>query len=667
MRFAWLGIIVLLLAPGTWANEAVFPLEPANTNSPRDTLENLVWNITEADAILDSLFAELDSNPGSLTPREIREREREAIFLLNRAVGSLNISEVPLATRRFVVIDAALQLKEVIDRAGLPPLESIPDEQAVLEQGITRWRVPRTSMDIVLVEEGPYSGEFLFDPATVAQAGAMYRAVRHLPSVSRETQGMYENFISTPGRMLPPWWLEWVEDLPDWMHRVYYSNAVWQWIALVLTLLFTVSLPVQISRWMRKLRESDSNFVAALRRIVVPASALAALLLAEYFLVWQVNFTGQSLIILLKCLYVPIMLFIAHLAYLFVLLLTEGIITSPRIDTESLDAHMLRMIAVLVGGILGIGIIFYGADNIGVPVVPLIASLGVGGLAVALAARPTIENLIGGIILYIDRPVRVGDFCSFGEHRGTVENIGMRSIQLRARDRTIITVPNATFADMEIINWARCDTMQIHTTIGVRYETSMDQLRYLLVRIREMCLAHPMIDNERIRIRFIGYGDSSQDIGIRVYALTRDWNEYFAIKEDILLRVGEIVEQAGTGFAFPSRTVYFGRDEGIDTETGEKAAARVAGWRKAGELPFPNLTSSQHERLTDTLDYPPKGSPDSRESEAFQEQVAEPLSREPEEAAEPLSREPEQAAEPLSREPDENTEKDSDEKRDKKP
>jgi MscS family membrane protein len=367
-----------------------------------------------------------------------------------------------------------------------------------------------------------------------------------------------------------------------------------------------------------------------LRRLVVPSVALFGLWSAEYLLVHQINFTGQGLIVVLKGLLIPITLLGAHISYLLALLVAESIISSPRIDATSLDANMLRMIAGILGGALGLGIIFYGANHLGVPLVPLVASLGVGGLAVALAARPTIENLIGGIILYTDRPVRVGDFCSFGDYTGTVERIGVRSIQIRAMDRTIITVPNATFADMEIINWARCDMMQILATIGLRYETKLEQLRYVLAKLREMCLAHPKIDNDTLRIRFTGYGSSSQDIEIRVYALTRDWNEFFAIQEDVMLRAGEIVEEAGTSFAFPSRTVYLGRDGGVDEKRGDAAMHQVQSWRGAGQLPFPNMARSRREQLADTLDYPPRGSPDAFNPESPEDEAAEPLSTETE-------------------------------------
>ncbi len=213
---------------------------------------------------------------------------------------------------------------------------------------------------------------------------------------------------------------------------------------------------------------------------------------------------------------VPKTLFEAYIAYILSILVAELIISSPRIDAASLDANMIRMVAGVLGIATGLAIVFAGANELGVPLLPLVASLGVGGLAVALAARPTLENLIGGIILYVDRPVRVGDFCSFGDHEGTVERIGVRSTQIRARDRTVITIPNATFADMEIINWARCDQMLILATIGLRYETKLDQLRYVLAKLREMFIAHPKIDNNTVRIRFVGYGSSSLDIQIRV-------------------------------------------------------------------------------------------------------------------------------------------------------
>jgi MscS family membrane protein len=203
----------------------------------------------------------------------------------------------------------------------------------------------------------------------------------------------------------------------------------------------------------------------------------------------------------------------------------------------------------------------------------------------------------------------------------------------------VITVPNAAFADMEIINWARCDHMLIQTTIGLRYETTLEQLRYVLAKLREMFVAHPKIGNDTVRVRFVGYGSSSLDIEIRVYALTRDWSEFYAIQEDVFLRVGEIVDDAGTSFAFPSQTLYLGHDVGLDAERIDKASRQVQSWRRTGQLPFPHMARSRREQLADTLDYPPRGSPDARHPEIHDTEEAEPLSTETENTTQLLGRE----------------------------
>jgi MscS family membrane protein len=111
-----------------------------------------------------------------------------------------------------------------------------------------------------------------------------------------------------------------------------------------------------------------------------------------------------------------------------------------------------------------------------------------------------------------------------------------------------------------------------------------------------------------VRVRFAGFGQSSLDIGVRIYALTQDFNEFYAIREDVLLRMSEIVKASGSSFAFPSQTLYMGHDDGLDGERGQTAAKEVESWRKAGKLPFPRLAADKIEQLKGTLDYPPRGS-----------------------------------------------------------
>jgi MscS family membrane protein len=352
------------------------------------------------------------------------------------------------------------------------------------------------------------------------------------------------------------------------------------------------------------------------------------------------------------------LVFYATLAWAFwylVMTVFEALVVDPRFQDQSLDANMFRLIARILAVVGGLLILAYGLQTLGVPVLSLIAGLGIGGLAIALAIRPTLENLIGGFVLFVDKPVRLGDYCSFGDKQGTVEKIGVRSTQVRALDRTLISIPNSQFVDMQLINWARCDQMMITHTLGLRYETEPDQLRYVLAKTREMFHSHPRIDPDTIRVRFAGYGASSLDIDLRVYAKTREWNDFYAIKEDVLLRIAEIVKSAGTGFAFPSRTVYVSKDSGLDEELGTKAEEEVKGWRRRREYPFPKFAASKLEKLRDTLHYPPRGSPDFLATEEELSEGGEQLSAEPVEdkiggLEDP---QPDEAAQSLSEEPTE--------------
>ncbi len=248
----------------------------------------------------------------------------------------------------------------------------------------------------------------------------------------------------------------------------------------------------------------------------------------------------------------------------------------------------------------------------GISLIPIVASLGIGGLALALAGKTTVENVIGGLVLFTDRPVRVGDFCRFGDQLGTVEGIGFRSTRIRGIDRTVTSVPNADFSQMKLVNFAQRDRILLRTIFGLRYETTSEQLRFVLAKLREMLLAHPKLLEEPARVRFVKYGDYSKDVEIFVYVDTSDWDEFLGIQEDVLLRVEDIVEAAGTGFAFPSQTAYLSRDSGLDRERSRAAEAQVQAWRSKGVLPFPEVPSEQREQLRDTLDFPPFGSPNER-------------------------------------------------------
>jgi MscS family membrane protein len=265
-------------------------------------------------------------------------------------------------------------------------------------------------------------------------------------------------------------------------------------------------------------------------------------------------------------------------------------------------ASGLARIALLVGG----GLLL--AHLLALPITGVLAGLGIGGLAVALAAQPTLQNLLAGFTLYADRPVSVGDFCRFGDAMGTVEYIGLRSTRLRTLDRTVISVPNSQFLDLQLENFAHRDRMHFATTLQLRYETTPDQLRFVLTELRKLLIAHPMVLPDPLRVRFTGFGAHSLDIEIFAYITTGEMDEYMAAREDVLLRIMALVDEAGAQFAFPSIVQYRAEDTSPDPQRAAKAEAAVAEWRADDNLPFPDFEWQTKAELSNSLDWPPIGS-----------------------------------------------------------
>lgn len=258
---------------------------------------------------------------------------------------------------------------------------------------------------------------------------------------------------------------------------------------------------------------------------------------------------------------------------------------------------------------LGIVAVVLALQNMGFNVTGLIAGLGVGGLAVALAAQKSVANLFGGVSLVADQPVRVGDFCRFGDGKvGTVEEIGLRSTRVRTLDRTLLSIPNAEFSEFQLENFGPRDRIRLFTVLNLRYETSPDQLRYVLTEVRKLLAAHPMIAEVPARARFVALGPHSLDVEIFAYVSTNDWNEFLQVREDFFLRLMDVIEASGTGFAFPSQTLYLGRDGGLDPQKTLAAEAKVQAWRQENTLPFPEFSDAMRMEMEGTVDYPPRGS-----------------------------------------------------------
>ena len=616
--------------------EARNRLKPVDTTNPRSTLLGFLDAVSRAHVLITEAEAALAATPPTLSEEEARQIERRAHNFLSRAAFALDLKEVPASLHDEIGIETVIQLKEIFDRMWLPNLDFVPDADMVeaarqkapataLEAGSPfRWRYPNTEIEIVEILEGDRAGEFLFSAKTVREAEEFFNKVRDLPyrsevsadhrgqyAFSDPTKGFYDYFTTTPGYLIPRAHFlgALLDDLPDWSLAVYAEQTVWQWGGFVLSVLAAAVAVLLVFRLARRYAKHLGEVKDHWLRVLLPVIVAVIVLIVNDFASQGLNLTGDVQAAVKAGGEAIIVAMMAWAVFALFAAFAETVIAAPQIRGESIDASLLRLLAGIVGFLVAAWIVIDGLQELGADVIPLLAGLGIGGLAVALAAQKTIANVIGSLILFANRPVRVGDFCRYGDQVGTVEKIGLISTQIRSLERTIVTVPNAEFSEMKLDNISKRDERLFKTTLQLRYETTPEQLRYLLARLRQLLLTHPMVTPEPARVRFVDLAAYSQDVEIFAYLRCQDQSTFLAIKEDILLRIVGIVNEAGTGFAFPSQTAYLGRDDGLDEDRARTAEEEVAAWRAKGALPFPEFEEQERERLQDTLDYPPKGSP----------------------------------------------------------
>ena len=205
--------------------------------------------------------------------------------------------------------------------------------------------------------------------------------------------------------------------------------------------------------------------------------------------------------------------------------------------------------------VISLGIVAF-LQNLGINVSAFIASLGLGGLAFALAAKDTAANLFGGFAILTDNMFKIGDWIKVGAVEGIVEDIGMRTTKIRAFDKRLIVLPNATIANSAVDNFSRRDRRRIKMRIGVEYSTSPEEMKKMLQEIREMLFNYDKIHNDPLFVYFDKFEDSNLSIFFYLFTTTAVWEEYLQIREEINLKIIEIISKYNSDFAFPSQTVY---------------------------------------------------------------------------------------------------------------
>lgn len=383
---------------------------------------------------------------------------------------------------------------------------------------------------------------------------------------------------------------------------------LWQWVALLVAVpvaaglgwvvLFLLEIPL---RWWARRRGQVE--VASWRSVSAPAWLLAGTFAHQIF----VRYLGVALLprhYYFEFSSVALIIAATWIGWRFVRWSLRRV-RNRALSRGHAGAGSLVLLGerILKAIIFGAGILAI-LSSLGFNMSTALAGLGIGGLAIGFGAQKTIENLFGGVSVLGDEVFRVGDVCRFGDRTGVVEDIGLRSTRIRTEDRTLVAIPNGTVATINLENFSRRDKILFKTTLGLRSETKADHVRFVLAEIRRLLYSHPKVETKTVRVRLIDIAGGSPSIEVLTYILTQDFNEFAAVREDLLLRMLDIVESAGSGLALPSQTLYIGRDGGIEKEKAENAVKKIAELRDEKQLPFPDFHQQDISSFKGSIQYP---------------------------------------------------------------
>lgn len=470
-----------------------------------------------------------------------------------------------LARQLAIVLDRRLPAK--LNQLSDKPEGSLPDQLSPDEDLVGTIDTDNGPLDILVerVDRGKAGRIWLFSNKTLTA----------IPRVFHE--------VSTPP----------VEKfLPNFLVNTRLATIpLFQWMAVFLGLpllyLLTGFLNRLVSPGVGAMRRRVFRNGAQQNPRIIPAPV--RLLLVALVIRWLLSTVSLSL--LARQFWSTATLVITILACVWLLMLANAwgeryVLTRLQSHALSGSASVLRLTRRLIDGIILFASLLFTLHHFGVNPTAALAGLGVGGIAVALAAQKTLENVVGGISLILDQAVRVGDTLKLGDTVGTVESVGLRSTRIRTVDRTMVSIPNGQIANMSLETLSARDKFWFHPVVGLRYETTPQQIEEVMARVRTVLADQPTVDSASVRVRLLRFGAFSLDVDIFAYISARDWDHFLQVQEELLLRIMQVVQQVGAEIALPSQIMYLATDS---SERAARPAALSPEHRPVSELPPPSL------------------------------------------------------------------------------
>ena len=549
------------------------PLRPADMASPRATLEGFVASMDEAYRVSNELISGYAASDRLYLSAE----ERQRLFAVRsgalKAVHALDTSKISRVVRDVFGAERAIQLKEILDRIGLPPVDAIPDRDAMARSTAKRWRMPDTEIDFVLVETGPRAGDYLVSAETIDRLPEFYGRVKDLPYRPGPAEQLSDTYRALSGnqtatifdivwnspigldRIIPT---RWMVRLPDWAKARVAGVAMWQWLGFALGLLVSALLVFAAYRLARRLarrREDQEQPWPGWHSLLTPAAIIVVALVIVPFLSIILRIGGTPRIVVAFAQTIALFLSTAWVSVIGAGVLGETIAASEHLTRRSLDSQLIRLGARFVGIVIAVGLLIEAADELGFPAYSALAGLGVGGLAIALAARDSLANLLGSVLIMFEKPFRVGHRIRVSGREGTVEEVGFRSTRIRTPNNSLISIPNNVVVNATIENLSLRVMYHQRLLIQVTYDTPPEKLEAFCLGIEQFLNENTATRKDNFYVRFNDFGESSLNILISFYLRVANFAEEIKEREHILYQIMALAKEIGVEFAFPTRTL----------------------------------------------------------------------------------------------------------------
>lgn len=543
-RIPILFVLVLLASGPLAAQQAVSPADTSDQllDNPRKTLHTFLYF------------------------------QQEGSKNLSRAAQTMDLAQNLSKEKK---IDRAQKLKRILDARGLlVQYESVPNSpnyaDSLSEQN--RFTPFGALPNVYLVKDG---NQWLFSQTTIDAIPELYSA----------TFSLFVDVV--------------VDELPESLHEPWLGLQIWQYIALFVWLLMGLALrkvfEFFFENYARKLvGKTETRWDDML--VEETESPISFLFMIGFF--WA-TYTNLLLSVTTNY-YLSTVFNIAFLAsFVWLFYNLTNVVTQYLDDltakTESkLDDQLVPLIRkTLKVFIVVIGIIFILQNN-GINVTSVLAGLGIGGLAIALAAKDTLANFFGSITIFTDQPFQVGELIKTSNAEGVVEEVGFRSTRLRTLYDSVISVPNSILANTEIDNLGLRRRRRLNTTLNLTYDTSPQQMEAFVEGIKAIIKANDQINQTNYEVHFNSYGAHSLDVLVFLFFEVPGWSEQLQLQHNFLINVMRLAEEIGVEFAYPTQTLHidsFYGDEPRKTgkdRTDEELTSAVYAFGPDGNLVKPD-------------------------------------------------------------------------------